>query len=165
MLGLQWYYTHYEEYGVEEASSDYYIGEMQGAARVIAYVLNRWGDFKTPTYTYNAKYKALLHKRDAAIPQKLMEDKLPTGYCADYAFYDAYDAFIKLARQHPTTVTLEDFSYCLADAFQKEYDADYEQAHSFRYALEYLCNDKYYTWQGKDITDIVKAYQVATTTD
>lgn len=61
----------------------------------------------------------------------------------------------------PDTITLADFCGCLADAFYREYDADYTQAHSIDYAMEFLCQDNYYTWQGKDITDIVNAYMVA----
>lgn len=49
----------------------------------------------------------------------------------------------------------------LARHFEKEYQTDYEQATSIDYAIEFLCQDNYYTWQGKDITDIVNAYMVA----
>ena len=59
------------------------------------------------------------------------------------------------ARRDPHGVTLADFCHCLAAAFEKEYESDYEQEHSIEYAKEYLCNDRYYTWDGEDITAIV----------
>lgn len=34
---------------------------------------------------------------------------MPTGYCADYCFYEAYKEFIDLARQQPDTITLAAF--------------------------------------------------------
>lgn len=86
---------------------------------------------------------------------------MPTGYCADYCFYEAYKEFIDLARQQPDTITLAAFCGCLAGHFEKEYQADYEQATSIDYAMEFLCQDNYYTWDGKDITDVVNAYMVA----
>ena len=109
----------------------------------------------------HSNFYKLLHKKDAALPQKFTEDAMLTGYCTDYCFYEAYTKFINLARQQPDTITLADFCGCLADAFYREYDADYTQAHSIDYAMEFLCQDNYYTWQGKDITDIVNAYMVA----
>ena len=84
-----------------------------------------------------------------------------TVSCADFCFYQAYTELIELARQQPDTITLADFCGCLAGQFEKEYQADYEQATSIDYAMEFLCQDNYYTWQGKDITDIVNAYMVA----
>lgn len=163
-LDLQWSYDNYDNYYVEETSCDYYVRDIIGASRVIAYIVNRWGDFKKPMYIDKDKHSnfyKLLHKKDAALPQKFTEDALPTGYCTDYCFYEAYTKFLDLARQQPATITLADFCGCLADAFYREYDADYTQAHSIDYAMEFLCQDNYYTWQGKDITDIVNAYMVA----
>lgn len=157
-LNLQWDCDSYDKYHIDENSSDFYAYEIQGASRVIAYLVNHWGDFKAPMYVDKNKrttFYKLLNKRGAALPKKLLEDKLLTGYCTDYCFYEAYRAFVNYARQHPDTVTLLDFCDCLAEAFTKEYEADYEQAHSIDYAMEYLCNDRYYTWQGEDITDIV----------
>ena len=86
---------------------------------------------------------------------------MPTGYCADYCFYEAYAEFLELVRKNPYTITLADFCGCLARHFEKEYEADYEQATSIDYAMEYLCADCYYTWQGQDIPDVVNAYMVA----
>lgn len=163
-LDLQWSCDNYDNYYVEETSCDYYTKDIIGASRVIAYIVNRWGDFKKPMYIDKDKHSnfyKLLHKKDAALPQKFTEDAMPTGYCTDYCFYEAYTKFINLARQQPDTITLADFCGCLADAFYREYDADYTQAHSIDYAMEFLCQDNYYTWQGKDITDIVNAYMVA----
>lgn len=163
-LDLQWECDNYDNYYVEETSNEYYAKDIQGISRVIAYIVNRWGDFKKPMYIDKDKHSTfykLLHKKGAALPQKFTEDAMPTGYCADYCFYEAYKKFIDLARRQPDTITLADFCGCLADAFYREYDADYTQAHSIDYAMEFLCQDNYYTWQGKDITDIVNAYMVA----
>lgn len=163
-LELQWDCDNYDNYYVEETSNEWYAKDIQGASRVIAYIVNRWGDFKKPMYIDKDKHSnfyKLLHKKDAALPQKFTEDAMPTGYCADYCFYEAYKEFIDLARQQPDTITLADFCGCLAKHFEKEYQADYEQATSIDYAMEFLCQDNYYTWQGKDITDIVNAYMVA----
>lgn len=163
-LDLQWSCGGYDNYYVEETSCDYYAKDIIGASRVIAYIVNRWGNFKKPMYIDKDKHSnfyKLLHKKDAALPQKFTEDTLLTGYCADYCFYEAYTEFLDLARQQPDTITLADFCGCLARQFEKEYQADYEQATSIDYAMEFLCQDNYYTWQGKDITDIVNAYMVA----
>lgn len=163
-LDLQWSCDNYDNYYVEETSCDYYTKDIIGASRVIAYIVNRWGHFKKPMYLSELQHPAfykLLHKKDAALPKKFTEDKLLTGYCADYCFYEAYTEFIDLARQQPDTITLADFCSCLAGHFEKEYQTDYEQATSIDYAMEFLCQGNYYTWQGKDITDIVNAYMVA----
>lgn len=163
-LELQWDCDNYDNYYVEETSNEWYAKDIQGANRVIAYIVNRWGEFKVPMYVnkdaHSTFYK-LLHKKGAALPQKFTEDAMPTGYCVDYCFYEAYAEFIDLARQQPHTITLADFCGCLAGHFEKEYQADYEQATSLDYAMEFLCQDNYYTWHGKDITDIVNAYMVA----
>lgn len=161
-LDLQWYYDNYDNYYVEETSNEWYAKDIQGISRVIAYIVNRWGNFKKPMYIDKDKHSTfykLLHKKGAALPQKFTEDAMPTGYCADYCFYEAYAEFLDLARKQPDTITLADFCGCLARHFEKEYQADYEQA--IDYAMEFLCQDNYYTWQGKDITDIVNAYMVA----
>lgn len=163
-LDLQWDSDNYDNYYVEETSNEWYAKDIQGASRVIAYIVNRWGDFKKPMYIDKDKHSnfyKLLHKKDAALPQKFTEDAMPTGYCADYCFYEAYKEFIDLARQQPDTITLAAFCGCLAGHFEKEYQADYEQATSIDYAMESLCQDNYYTWHGKDITDVVNAYMVA----
>jgi hypothetical protein len=163
-LDLQWDCDNYDNYYVEETSNEWYAKDIQGISRVIAYIVNRWGDFKKPMYIDKDKHSnfyKLLHKKDAALPQKFTEDAMPTGYCADYTFYEAYKEFIDLARQQPATITLADFCACLAKHFEEEYQADYEQATSLDYAMEFLCQDNYYTWQGKDITDAVNAYMVA----
>lgn len=163
-LDLQWDTDNYDNYYVEETSNEWYAKDIQGASRVIAYIVNRWGDFKKPMYIDKDKHSnfyKLLHKKDVALPQKFTEDAMPTGYCADYCFYEAYAEFIDLARKQPDTITLAAFCGCLAMAFEKEYQADYEQATSIDYAMEFLCQDNYYTWQGKDITDVVNAYMVA----
>nr|DAJ43619.1 MAG TPA: hypothetical protein [Bacteriophage sp.] len=157
-LDLQWDCDSYDNYYVEETSCDYYTKDIIGASRVIAYIVNRWGNFKKPMYIDKDKHSnfyKLLHKKDAALPQKFTEDVLLTGYCTDYCFYEAYTEFLDLVRKNPTTITLADFCRCLAGHFEKEYQADYEQATSLDYAMEFLCQDNYYTWQGKDITDIV----------
>ena len=164
-LDLCWATDNYDNYYVESGNSpDYYAKDIKGASRVIAYIVNRWGDFKKPMYIDKDKHSnfyKLLHKKGAALPQKFTEYTMPTGYCADYCFYQAYTELIELARQQPDTITLADFCGCLAGQFEKEYQADYEQATSIDYAMEFLCQDNYYTWQGKDITDIVNAYMVA----
>lgn len=163
-LDLQWSCDNYDNYYVEETSCDYYAKDIIGASRVIAYIVNRWGNFKKPMYIDKDKHSnfyKLLHKKDAALSQKFTENTLLTGYCADYCFYEAYTEFLDLARQQPDTITLADFCGCLARHFEKEYQSDYEQATSIDYAMEFLCQDNYYTWQGKDITDIVNAYMVA----
>lgn len=163
-LDLQWSCDNYDNYYVEETSNDYYTKDIIGASRVIAYIVNRWGDFKVPMYVDKDKqgtFYKLLHKKGTALPQKYTEDAIPTGYSADYCFYEAYAEFLDLARQHPDTITLADFCDCLARHFEKEYQADYEQATSIDYAMAFLCQDNYYTWHGKDITDIVNAYMVA----
>lgn len=162
-LDLQWDCDNYDNYYVEETSSEWYARDIQGARRVIAYIVNRWGSFKAPMYVDKDKHGTfykLLHKKGAALPKKYTEDAMPTGYCADYCFYEAYAEFLDLARKHPDTITLADFCGCLARHFEKEYQADYEQATSIDYAMEFLCQDCYYTWHGKDITDIVNAYMV-----
>lgn len=159
MLDLGWSVDNYDNYYVESSNSpDYYAKDIKGASRAIAYIVNRWGDFKRPMYIDKNKHSnfyKLLHKKGAALPQKFTEDAMPTGYCADYCFYEAYARFLELARKQPDTITLADFCGCLADAFSKEYEADYEQATSIDYAMEFLCLEHYYTWQGEDITDIV----------
>ena len=157
-LGLQWEQDIYDNYHVEEDSPTFYASDIKGARRVIAYIVNHWGVFKIPMYVNKDKHNTfhkLLNKKDAALPQKFLEDKLLTGYCVDYTFYEAFSAFVDYARQHPDTVTLSTFCRRLAATFTKEYEADWEQAHSIDYAMECLCNDKYYTWQGEDITNIV----------
>lgn len=163
-LDLQWDTDSYDNYYVEETSNEWYAKDIQGASRVIAYIVNRWGDFKKPMYIDKDKHSnfyKLLHKKDVALPQKFTEDAMPTGYCADYCFYEAYAEFIDLARKQPDTITLADFCGCLAMAFEKEYQADYAQATSIDYAMKFLCQECYYTWHGKEITDIVNAYMVA----
>lgn len=163
-LDLQWSCDNYDNYYVEETSNEWYTKDIQGASRVIAYIVNRWGSFKTPMYIDKDKHSnfyKLLHKKGAALPQKFTEDALPTGYCTDYCFYEAYAEFLDRARQQPATITLAAFCRCLARQFEKEYQADYEQATSIDYAMEFLCQDNYYTWHGKDITDVVNAYMVA----
>lgn len=163
-LTLQWGCDNYDNYYVEETSNEWFAKDIQGASRVIAYIVNRWGDFKKPMYVDKDKHSTfykLLHKKGAALPKKYTEDAMPTGYCADYCFYEAYKEFIALARQQPNTITLTDFCGCLAGHFEKEYQADYEQATSIDYAMEFLCQDKYYTWHGKDITDIVNRYLIS----
>lgn len=157
-LDLHWSTDNYDNYYVNEDSSEYWALDIQGASRVIAYIVNHWGNFKEPMYVdkdkHNTFYK-LLHKKGAALPQKYMQDAMPTGYCADYTFYEAYAEFLELARKNPYAITLADFCGCLARHFEKEYAADEEQATSIDYAREYLCADNYYTWQGEDITSIV----------
>lgn len=163
-LDLQWDCDNYDNYYVEETSNEWYAKDVIGARRVIAYIVNRWGSFKVPMYVDKDKqgtFYKLLHKKGAALPRKFTEDAMPTGYCTDYCFYEAYAEFLDLARKQPDTITLADFCDCLAGQFEKEYQADYEQATSIDYAMEFLCQDNYYTWQGKDITDIVNAYMVA----
>lgn len=163
-LDLQWECDNYDNYYVEETSSEWYAKDIIGASRVIAYIINRWGSFKVPMYVDKNKqgtFYKLMHKKGAALPQKYTEDAMPTGYCADYCFYEAYAEFLDLARKHPDTITLADFCGCLAGHFEKEYQADYEQATSIDYAMEFLCQDNFYTLHGKDITDIVNAYMVA----
>lgn len=163
-LDLQWDCDNYDNYYVEETSNEWYAKDVIGARRVIAYIVNRWGSFKVPMYVDKDKqgtFYKLLHKKGAALPRKFTEDAMPTGYCTDYCFYEAYAEFLDLARKQPDTITLADFCDCLARHFEKEYQADYEQATSIDYAMEFLCQDNYYTWQGKDITDIVNAYMVA----
>ncbi len=162
-LDLQWGCDNYDNYYIEETSNEWYAKDIQGASRVIAYLSNRWGSFKTPMYVDKDKHSTfykLLHKKGAALPQKFMEDNMLTGYCADYCFYEAYAEFLDLARNQPNTITLADFCSYLADAFEKEYEADYEQATSIDYAMKCLCADCYYTWQGQDITDIVNRYLI-----
>lgn len=162
-LELQWGCGNYDTYYVEETSPEWYAKDIQGASRVIAYIRNRWGAFKKPMYADKDKHSTfykLLHKKGAALPQKFTEDVMPTGYCTDYCFYEAYAEFIVLARNRPHTITLADFCGCLADAFKKEYEAEYEQATSIDYTMTYLCADRYYTWQGDDITDIVNRYLI-----
>lgn len=162
-LDLQWTTDTYDNYYVNEGSNEYWALDIQGASRVIAYIVNRWGDFKKPMYVDKDKHSTfykLLHKRGAALPQKFIEDAMPTGYCADYCFYEAYTEFLELARKNPYAITLADFCGCLANHFQKEYEADYEQATSIDYAMEFLCQDNYYTWYGKDITEVVNKYLV-----
>lgn len=157
-LDLRWSCDNYDNYYVNEDSSEYWALDIQGASRVIAYIVNHWGSFKEPMYIDKDKHSnfyKLLHKKGAALPKKFMQDVMPTGYCADYCFYDAYAEFLDLARKQPDTITLADFCGCLASAFEKEYQADYEQATSLDYAMEYLCHGSYYTWQGEDITGIV----------
>ena len=163
-LDLQWDCDNYDNYYVEETSNEWYAKDIQGASRVIAYIRNRWGSFKTPMYVDKDKHSnfyKLLHKKCAALPPKFTEDNMLTGYCADYTFYEAYAEFLDLARKQPETITLADFCECLARRFEKEYEADYEQATSIDYAMECLCDGCYYTWQGRDITDVVNAYMVA----
>lgn len=163
-LDLRWSCDNYDNYYVNEDSSEYWTLDIQGASRVIAYIVNHWGSFKEPMYIDKDKHSnfyKLLHKKGAALPKKFMQDVMPTGYCADYCFYEAYTEFIDLARKQPDTITLADFCGCLARHFEKEYQTDYEQATSMEYAMEFLCQDCYYTWHGKDITDIVNAYMVA----
>lgn len=163
MLDLQWSCDNYDNYYVEETSSEWYAKDIIGASRVIAYIVNRWGSFKVPMYVDKNKqgtFYKLMHKKGAALPKKYTEDAMPTGYCADYCFYEAYAEFLDLARKHPDTITLADFCGCLARHFEKEYQADYEQATSIDYAMEFLCQDNYYTWQGKDITDVVTRYLI-----
>lgn len=119
-LDLQWSCDNYDNYYVEETSCDYYAKDIIGASRVIAYIVNRWGNFKKPMYIDKDKHSnfyKLLHKKDAALPQKFTEDAISTGYCADYCFYEAYTKFLDLARQQLATITLADFCGCLADAF------------------------------------------------
>lgn len=162
-LDLQWGCDNYDNYYVEETSNEWYAKDIKGASRVIAYIVNRWSDFKVPMYIDKDKHSTfykLLHKKGAALPKKFTEDAMPTGYCADYCFYEAYAEFLDLARQQPATITLADFCACLAKHFEEEYQADYEQATSLDYAMEFLCQDNYYTWQGKDITDVVNTYMV-----
>lgn len=162
-LDLQWSCDNYDNYYVEETSPEWYARDIQGASRVIAYIVNRWGDFKAPMYVDKDKHGTfykLLHKKGAALPKKYTEDAMSTGYCADYCFYEAYAEFLDLARKHPDTITLADFCGCLARHFEKEYQAAYEQATSIDYAMEFLCQDNYYTWQGKDITDVVTRYLI-----
>ena len=157
-LDLQWDCDNYDNYYVNEDSSEYWALDIQGASHVIAYIVNHWGSFKKPMYIDKDKHSnfyKLLHKKGAALPKKYTEDAMPTGYCVDYCFYEAYAEFLDLARQHPDTITLADFCGCLAGRFEKEYQADYEQATSIDYAMEFLCQDCYYTWNGKDITDII----------
>lgn len=164
-LDLGWSVDNYDNYYVESGNSpDYYAKDIKGASRVIAYIVNRWGDFKEPMYIDKDKHSnfyKLLHKKSATLPKKFMQDVMPTGYCTDYCFYEAYAEFLDLARKQPDTITLADFCGCLASAFEKEYQADYEQATSIDYAMKFLCQDNYYTWQGRDITDVVNAYMVA----
>lgn len=158
VLDLRWSMDNYDNYYVNEDSEEYWALDIQGASRVIAYIVNHWGDFKKPMYIDKDKHSTfykLLHKKGAALPQKFTEDAMPTGYCADYAFYDAYAEFLELARKNPYVITLADFCGCLASHFQKEYEADYEQATSIDYAMEFLCQGNYYTWQGEDITSII----------
>lgn len=45
-LDLQWDADNYDNYYVEETSNEWYAKDIQGASRVIAYIVNRWGDFK-----------------------------------------------------------------------------------------------------------------------
>lgn len=162
-LDLQWACDNYDNYYVEETSNEWYVKDIKGASRVIAYIVNRWGDFKVPMYIDKDKHGTfykLLHKKDAALPQKFTDNAMPTGYCTDYCFYEAYAEFLELARNQPETITLAAFCRCLARHFEEEYHADYEQATSMEYAMEFLCQDNYYTWQGKDITDVVTRYLI-----
>lgn len=46
-LDLQWDCDNYDNYYVNEDSSEYWALDIQGASRVIAYIVNHWGSFKS----------------------------------------------------------------------------------------------------------------------
>ena len=136
-----------------ELQSDYTDDKyVKGARRVIAYIVNRW-DFTAPAYTDNKKLNALRKKWTLA--KSHMEDNTPTGYCADYCLLEAYTSFLEMARKKPDTVTLEDFCNLLAIQFDAEVERDYEQTTSDEYVKNFLLVNHFYTWQGKDITELV----------
>lgn len=163
ILDLTYSWDNYDNCHVDVASPDYEAAEIQGARRVIAYIVNHWDNFKRPVYVDKDKkptmYK-LVHKDKNALPKSWQEDYLPTGYCADYSFYNAYARFLKEARIAPQEVTLDNFCYYLAKAFEHEYESAYEQTHSIEYAKEYLCEDCYYSWDGEDITAFVHKQRI-----
>lgn len=136
-----------------ELQSDYTDDKyVEGASRVIAYIVNRW-DFTAPAYTKNEKLRALRKKWTLA--KSHTETNAPTGYCADYCLLEAYTSFLALARKKPDMVTLQTFCKLLAHEFQCEEDGDYEHATSDEYAKEFLLADQYFTWDGTNITYIV----------
>lgn len=74
-LDLRWSCDNYDNYYVNEDSSEYWALDIQGASRVIAYIVNHWGSFKEPMYIDKDKHSnfyKLLHKKGAALPKKFM---------------------------------------------------------------------------------------------
>ena len=71
-LALQWSCDNYDNYYVEETSCDYYAKDIIGASRVIAYIVNRWGDFKKPMYIDKDIHSKLL--------QTVAQKKTPAPY-------------------------------------------------------------------------------------
>lgn len=75
-LDLQWDCDNYDNYYVEETSNEWYAKDIIGASRVIAYIVNRWGDFKQPMYIDKNKHSTfykLLHKKGLPCPKSLLK--------------------------------------------------------------------------------------------
>ncbi len=145
-LDLQWQCDANGNYQVfERYDAHYLVDWLVGARRCIAYITNRFA------------FKRSLSTRGHAVPRILYEDNLPTGYCADYCLWRAYDAFVAEARRRPHRISLVDFCRYLAKEFKAEADGDYEDMHSMEYAEECLLADHWFTAEGMDITKLVEA--------
>lgn len=130
----------------------YEVRQMQGAGRVIAYIMNHW-NFKTVMYTPSIKKRRWYKAHETSLAKNRYEDWLPTGYSADYCLKEAFDSFVGKAKRNKK-VSLLMFCECLAEAFTKEYQNDYEWFHSDAYVLE-KCADNWYTEDGIEVTHLI----------
>lgn len=86
---------------------DYADIQLHGAGRVIAYINNHW----------NFKVTAHIPK-NWAIARNRMKDNFPTNHEADLCCLEAYNDFVKLARDFPNDVSLYTFCKMLEIRFK-----------------------------------------------
>ena len=66
-----------------------YAKDIQGASRVIAYIVNRWGDFRKPMYIDKDKHSnfyKLLHKKMLLYFKSLLRTQCPPDTVRIIAF-------------------------------------------------------------------------------
>lgn len=90
--------------------------QLHGAGRVIAYINNHW-NFKVAR---NARIP-----KNWAIARSHMKDNFPTNYEADLCCLEAYNDFVKLARDFPNDVSLYAFCKMLEIRFNLLLDWDF----------------------------------------
>ena len=133
--------------GVEAFNAD----EVKGASRVIAYIVNRF-PLKKAMYSVDEKKNEFYKVHSDSLALNRYTLWMPTGYVADFALKNAFDAFVKWVRKFHTkdTCTLANFCHFLEDAFNEELNHDYKYETSDDFVIEMLSDD----WFAEDGTNI-----------
>lgn len=129
--------------------------EVKGASRVIAYIVNRF-PLKKAMYSVDEKKNAFYKVHSDSLALNRYTLWMPTGYVADFALKNAFDAFVKWIRDFhkEDTCTLANFCYFLEDAFNEELNHDYKYETSDDFVINMLSDD-WFAEDGTNITGLV----------